>query len=106
MLPTATLADTSLETKCYPNEEFMKIIGKLPTITMFSEKTKDNKMKEIMIDIEKRESYTIEYDGTPEGSAMKSKEYCVTSVDTDVYMNTNAIEFFNKIVEKLKGQKT
>lgn len=103
---TPTLADTSLEVKCYSNEEFFKTVEKVPAITVFSSKTKDGKIKEIMIEVEKRELYTVQYDSPPDGNATASKQYCVTSVDTDVNLNTNAIEFFNKMIDKFKGQKT
>lgn len=105
MSPTATLADTPLELKCYSNKELMETIEKLPVITLFNGKNQKGKTEEVMLDLERKSAYTIEYDPSANGNALAAKEYCVTKVNTVININDSAIEFFAKLIERMKGQK-
>lgn len=105
-LSTPTLAETSFEFKCYTNDELKAILEKVPAITLYSAHGKDGKKEDFLLDVEKKAIYTVKYEEPKDGNALDAKQYCVTDINVGVSVNENAIEFFSKFLERMKGQKT
>ena len=105
ILTSPTLADTSFEIKCYSKEDFVKTMDKMAVLTLYKGKNKDGKNEEFLIDVEKKSMYTVQYDPPEDGNAFGASKYCVTNVNTDVSINMKAIEFFNKLIERMQGMK-
>lgn len=101
-ISTPTLANTLFEAKCYPNDVFVKMVEESKVITLFNA-VKGDKMVEVMMGM-KRDIYFVEYDKASDGNAFAAKQYCVT-VGGEANFNENAVEFLNKALEKVKGQK-
>lgn len=100
----STSAFAGLEQKCYPKDEFMKLIDEEKLITVFNGDKTPTRTLEVMTS-NKRHVYFVEYDSSSDGSAMKSKEYCVTQKLDNPSFNDTFIEYLHDILEKAKGQK-
>ena len=90
--------------KCYPNEQFMKLIDEKALVTLYNGE-KNGKINEVMM-TKDRHLYVVEYDRASDGNALQAKQYCVIGILNDVTFNDSAIEFLSKLLDKYKGQKT